>query len=108
VLPENGLAAAPPSLTAIEASTFTVAPLTAWNAFYGLPSKALKVDWVLTQGTGGVSLFVIQLAVAAGAQVVARTSSAEKAAALKKLGATHVVNYVRGNAKLGRGSARGR
>ncbi|KAM0330563.1 hypothetical protein ACHAQA_003510 [Verticillium albo-atrum] len=94
VFPESGVVPAPPSLTTIEASTLTVAPLTAWNAFYGLQSKALKSgDWVLTQGTGGVSLSAIQLAVAAGATVVATTSSDQKAEALKKLGAAHVVNY---------------
>lgn len=81
-------------MNAIEASTLTCAPLTAWNALYGLQSKAIKAgEWVLTQGTGGVSLSGIQFAVAAGATVVATTSSKEKAEELKKLGATHVINY---------------
>lgn len=94
VFPETGLVRAPTSLTPVEASTLTCAPLTAYNALHGLASKAVKKgDWVLTQGTGGVSLSAIQFAAAAGATVVATTSSASKAAALKKLGASHVINY---------------
>ena len=50
-------------------------------------------DWVLTQGTGGVSVAALQFAVAAGANVVATTSSDDKAARLKELGAKHIVNY---------------
>ncbi|KAF5691267.1 alcohol dehydrogenase [Fusarium denticulatum] len=74
VFPEHGLVQAPQSLSAIEASTLTCAPLTAWNALYGLQSKTVR-------------------AVAAGATVVATTSSNDKVDALKKLGASHVVNY---------------
>lgn len=48
---------------------------------------------MLTQGTGGVSLSAIQFAVAAGATVIATTSSAAKGEQLKKLGAHHVINY---------------
>ena len=48
---------------------------------------------MLTQGTGGVSIFALQFAKAAGARVIATTSSAEKAELLKKLGADHVINY---------------
>ncbi len=48
---------------------------------------------VLTQGTGGVSIFAVQFAKAAGATVIATTSSAAKAEILKKLGADHVINY---------------
>jgi NADPH:quinone reductase-like Zn-dependent oxidoreductase len=53
-------------------------------------------DWVLTRGTGGVSLFKVQFAVAAGARVMATTSSKEKTEKLKELGATHVINYKEG------------
>ncbi|KAH7133956.1 Nitronate monooxygenase-domain-containing protein [Dactylonectria macrodidyma] len=56
VFPDHGLVHAPGSLNAIEASTLTCAPLTAWNALYGLQSKSIKAgDWVLTQGAGGGS-----------------------------------------------------
>jgi NADPH:quinone reductase-like Zn-dependent oxidoreductase len=56
--------------------------------------KQLKAgDWVLVQGTGGVSMFALQFAKAAGAKVIATTSSAEKVETVKKLGADHVINY---------------
>jgi NADPH:quinone reductase-like Zn-dependent oxidoreductase len=48
---------------------------------------------VLTQGTGGVSVFAVQFAKAAGAKVIATTSSSAKADVLKKLGADYVLNY---------------
>lgn len=94
VFPEHGLVAAPSTISPVEASTLTCAPLTAWNALYGLQSKALKPgDVVLTQGTGGVSLAAVQFARAAGATVIATTSSDEKGKKLKELGAHHVINY---------------
>ncbi|KAJ0162024.1 Zinc-type alcohol dehydrogenase-like protein, partial [Colletotrichum tanaceti] len=94
VLPEHGLVRSPRTLTPVEAATLPCAPLTAWNALYGLESKALRPgDVVLTQGTGGVSLAAVQFAVAAGATVIATTSSAAKGERLKQLGAHHVINY---------------
>ena len=94
VFPENGLVKAPSSLSFNEASTLTCAPLTAWNALYGLSSATVKQgDWVMTQGTGGVSLATIQFAAAAGATVVVTTSSNGNVDMLKKLGASHVLNY---------------
>lgn len=89
---EHGLVALPPSLSYLEGSTLPCAALTAWNALYGLKPLAAG-DTVLTQGTGGVSIFALQFAKAAGATVIATTSSAEKAETLKKLGADHVINY---------------
>jgi len=50
-------------------------------------------DTVLTQGTGGVALFALQFAAAAGAEVICTTSTAAKAKKLKELGAHHVINY---------------
>jgi NADPH:quinone reductase-like Zn-dependent oxidoreductase len=50
-------------------------------------------DSVLVLGTGGVSVFALQLAVAAGFTVIATSSSDEKLATMKRLGATHLVNY---------------
>lgn len=89
---ENGLVDMPPSLTWREAATLSCAGLTAWNALYGL--KPLRPgDVVLTQGTGGVSIFALQFAKAAGATVIATTSSPTKASRLKDLGADHVINY---------------
>lgn len=92
VFNETGLSPAPANLNDVETATLSCAGLTAWNALFGL--KPLKPgQWVLTQGTGGVSLFALQFAKAAGARVISTTSSAKKAETLKKLGADHVINY---------------
>jgi len=92
VFPEDGLVDMPSNLSYLEASTVSCAGVTAWNALYGL--KPLKPgEWVLTQGTGGVSVFALQFAKAGGAKVIATTSSEKKAQLLKKLGADHVINY---------------
>ncbi|KAF3003489.1 hypothetical protein E8E13_004330 [Curvularia kusanoi] len=94
VFDEQGLVLAPKNLNDLEASTLSCAGLTAWNALYGLESRALKPgQWILTQGTGGVSMFALQFAKAAGARVIATTSSASKAETLKSHGADHVINY---------------
>ena len=59
---EQGLVAMPETLDFKQASTLTCAALTAWNGLYGLTSSALKPgDTVLTQGTGGVSMFALQV-----------------------------------------------
>ncbi|KAK3485176.1 uncharacterized protein B0T23DRAFT_432779 [Neurospora hispaniola] len=92
VFHEDGVVRTPSNLNDVEAATLVCAGVTSWNALYGL--KALKPgQWVLTQGTGGVSLFALQFAKAGGAKVIATTSSKEKAEMLKKLGADHVINY---------------
>jgi NADPH:quinone reductase-like Zn-dependent oxidoreductase len=89
---ENGLVEMPPSLNWLEGSTLSCAALTAWNGLYGV--KSLQPGQVvLTQGTGGVSIFALQFAKAAGAIVIATTSSTKKAGILQKLGADHVLNY---------------
>jgi NADPH:quinone reductase-like Zn-dependent oxidoreductase len=94
VFDEQGLVVMPEGLTFIEAATLSCAGLTAWNALFGLPGKRLSAgQWVLTQGTGGVSIFAVQFAKAIGARVIATTSSLEKAELLKKLGADHIINY---------------
>ncbi|KAJ4301678.1 hypothetical protein N0V90_003771 [Kalmusia sp. IMI 367209] len=92
---EQGLVHIPSNLNFFEASTLSCAALTAWNALYGLEgSRALKPgQTVLTQGTGGVSIFAVQFAKAAGARVIATTSSEKKVELLKKYGADHVINY---------------
>lgn len=59
---ENGLVHMPATLDFKQGSTLPCAALTAWNGLYGLESKALKPgDTVLTQGTGGVSIFALQV-----------------------------------------------
>ncbi|KAK0625147.1 hypothetical protein B0T17DRAFT_492887 [Bombardia bombarda] len=92
VFSEEGLVRMPSNLSYTEAATLTCAGLTSWNALYGLrPVK--RGDTVLVMGTGGISLFALQFAKAAGATVIATTSSAEKGEMLKRLGADHVINY---------------
>ncbi|RKL42820.1 hypothetical protein BFJ70_g4519 [Fusarium oxysporum] len=92
VFKETGLVRLPSNLNFVEGATLSCAGLTAWNALYGL--KPVKSgDSVLVQGTGGVSIFALQFAKAAGATVIGTTSSAEKAKVLEQLGADHVVNY---------------
>lgn len=68
------------------------AAVTAYNALLGLhPLKG--GDTVLVQGTGGVSIFGLQIAVASGATVIVTSSSDEKLKVAKALGATHTINY---------------
>ncbi|EJP69648.1 Zinc-type alcohol dehydrogenase-like protein [Beauveria bassiana] len=91
---EQGLVHQPKTLSAVEAATLPCAGLTAWNALYGLSDNRVTAgQWVLTQGSGGVSIFALQFAKAAGARVIATTSSDAKAASLRALGADHVINY---------------
>ncbi|WOO83035.1 Zinc-type alcohol dehydrogenase-like protein [Vanrija pseudolonga] len=79
VFDEHGLVRIPDSLSFEEAASIPVAGVTAWNCLYGLEGRTLKPgEWVLVQGTGGVSIFALQLA---------------KAARLTSLGADHVLNY---------------
>lgn len=83
---------APTGWTHAEASTLTTAGLTAWRAL--MADDSLKPgDTVLIQGTGGVSIFALQFAKMAGATVIATSSSDEKLARLKAMGADHLINY---------------
>lgn len=92
VFDESGLIQMPFNLTYAEAATSPCSALTAWNALHGLaPLKA--GDYVVAQGTGGVSLFAILFALATGATVIAITSSTEKARKLQAMGVQHVLNY---------------
>lgn len=94
VFQDVGLVHAPYSIDWIPAATLSCNWSTAWNAFFGLKGHQVGPEsWVLVQGTGGVSVAALQVAVAAGANVIATTSSTERAARLTALGAKHVVNY---------------
>ncbi|OAA39503.1 Alcohol dehydrogenase superfamily, zinc-type [Beauveria brongniartii RCEF 3172] len=91
---EQGLVHRPSTLSAVEAATLPCSALTAWNALYGQADAQITAgQWVLTQGTGGVSISALQFAKAAGARVIATTGSKDKEATLRKLGADHVLNY---------------
>ncbi|MFO0892268.1 MAG: NAD(P)-dependent alcohol dehydrogenase [Isosphaeraceae bacterium] len=92
VLPEDGLVSIPEHLSFEEAATLPCAALTAWNALFA--AGGLKPgDTVLTQGTGGVSIFALQFARMAGARVIATSSRDEKLDRLRELGASDVINY---------------
>ncbi len=83
----------PEHLSYEEASTLPCAALTAYNALLGGNPILKGGDIVLVQGTGGVSIFGLQLAVASGATVIATSSSDRKLEAAKKLGAKYLINY---------------
>ncbi|WP_157219434.1 zinc-dependent alcohol dehydrogenase family protein [Flavisphingomonas formosensis] len=82
----------PANLSDVEAATLPCAGLTAWRALFVEASLA-PGDTILIEGSGGVSLFALQLARMAGANVVAVTSTPEKMEKLRLLGAAHVLNY---------------
>lgn len=79
----------PRGLTTREAATLPCAAVSAWNALLGIRAG----DVVLTQGTGGVSIFALQFAKAAGARVISTSSSDDKIARLRSLGADDTINY---------------
>lgn len=83
---------APQGWSHAEAATLTTAGLTAWRAL--IHDGQLKPgDSVLVQGSGGVSVFALQFARLCGATVIATSSSDEKLARMRELGATHLINY---------------
>lgn len=89
---QHAFTLAPRGWTHVEASTLTTAALTSWRAL--MSDDHLKPgDTVLVQGTGGVSIFALQFAKMAGANVIATSSSDEKLEKLKALGADHLINY---------------
>jgi NADPH:quinone reductase-like Zn-dependent oxidoreductase len=75
-----------------EAAAFPCAGVTAWNALVE-QAQLRPGDTVLLQGTGGVSIFGLQIAKLFGAQVIITSSSDEKLAQAKALGADHLINY---------------
>lgn len=92
VRPATAFTPAPKGYTAGEAATLTCAGVTAWRAL--VHDGALKAgDTVLVQGTGGVSVFALQIAKAMGATVIATSSSDEKLERMRALGADHLINY---------------
>ncbi len=98
--PATAFTRAPAGYSHAEAATLTCAGLTAWRAL--VVNGGIKPgDTVLVQGTGGVSIFALQFAKAAGATVIATSSSDEKLDRLRALGADHLINY-RSHEKWGR------
>jgi NADPH:quinone reductase-like Zn-dependent oxidoreductase len=92
VLNEEALVHVPSHLSFEEAATLPCAAVTAWVALTG-HRRVTGGDIVLTQGSGGVSVFALQFARLLGARVIATSSTPEKAKRLKALGASDVINY---------------
>jgi NADPH:quinone reductase-like Zn-dependent oxidoreductase len=92
VVDEEGLVRVPEHLSDEEAASLPCAAVTAWSAL--VTNGNVKAgDTVVVLGTGGVAIFALQLAVALGARVIVTSSSDEKLARVKELGAWHGINY---------------
>lgn len=92
VTPQSWFTRAPAGWSAAEAATLTCAGLTAWRALF-VDGTTQPGSTVLVQGSGGVSVFALQFAKAAGARVIATSSSDAKLEKLKALGADELINY---------------
>jgi NADPH:quinone reductase-like Zn-dependent oxidoreductase len=92
VIDDTAIAPAPEGLTDEEVSALPTAGLTAWTAV-NADGPVNAGDVVVVQGTGGVSTFALQFAAAAGAKVIVTSSSDEKLARAKSLGASEGINY---------------
>jgi NADPH:quinone reductase-like Zn-dependent oxidoreductase len=90
--PATAFTRAPAGWTPAQAATLTCAGLTAWRGLMA-EARIKPGDTVLTQGSGGVSIFALQLAKAAGCRVISTSSSDEKLERLKALGADELINY---------------
>ena len=94
VLPERALVPLPSHLSYAEGATLPITGVTAWNALFPTDQAALPPgSTVLLQGTGGVSIFALQLAHAAGLRTIITSSSDEKLARARTLGADATINY---------------
>jgi NADPH:quinone reductase-like Zn-dependent oxidoreductase len=92
VLDEAGAVVIPEHLSYEEAATLPCAAVTAWHAMV-TKGNLKSSDTVLVQGTGGVSIFALQFAKMHGAKVIATSSSDEKLARVRAMGADHTINY---------------
>jgi NADPH:quinone reductase-like Zn-dependent oxidoreductase len=93
VLPEGGVCQVPAHLSDEQAATLPCAALTAWSALV-TEGRLRAGDRLLVQGTGGVALFALQFAKMAGAHVTVISSSDEKLARARALGADAGINYM--------------
>ena len=93
VLPESGVVPMAQSLDFAQAACLPCAGVTAWNALHEGPRPLKPGDRVLVLGSGGVSMLALQIARASGCEVIATSSSDEKLARVRELGAAHTVNY---------------
>lgn len=92
VLSENGAVRIPDDWGYAEGASLACAGVTAWSGLMTL-GQLQRDDWVLVIGTGGVALFAVQIAAAAGAKVIVLSSSDEKIEQAKALGAAAGINY---------------
>lgn len=93
VFPADGLLAVPPHLSFEQAATLPCAAVTVWNALMHGPRVLRPGETVLTLGTGGVSIFALQIAKMAGARVIITSSSDAKLERARALGADECINY---------------
>ncbi|MDX1376239.1 MAG: NAD(P)-dependent alcohol dehydrogenase [Burkholderiales bacterium] len=91
-LPAEGVVRVPAYLSDAQAATLPCAALTAWSALM-MDARLAPGARVLVQGTGGVALFALQFAKLMGAEVSVISSSDEKIARARALGADHAINY---------------
>lgn len=89
MFPANEILPIPDHLSYEEAATILCAGVTAWNALFEKRTVS-EGSTILVLGSGGISMFGAQLAKAAGAQVIASTSSKDKAERYQELGVDHV------------------
>lgn len=94
IFPESALVRIPDCLSFAEAATMPCAGVTAWNALYGA-SPIEPGATVLALGTGGVAIWTMQLAHAAGARIVLTSSSDDKIERVRTMGASQGVNYAK-------------
>lgn len=92
VLPEYGVGHAPAHLNDLEAATIGSAGVTAWRALI-TEGRIRPGDKVLILGTGGVSLFALQIAKMSGAMVIITSSNSDKLARARSMGADETINY---------------
>jgi len=93
-LPQNAVVPMARSLDFAEAACLPCAGATAWNALCEGPRPITAGERVLVLGTGGVSMLALQIARAAGCEVIATSSSDAKLERVRAMGAAHTVNYV--------------
>jgi NADPH:quinone reductase-like Zn-dependent oxidoreductase len=92
VFSEQGVSKVPEFLTDQQVATLPCAALTAWRALFE-DGDLRPGDTVVLQGTGGVSIFGLQMAHAAGLRTIITSSSDEKLARARELGADNLINY---------------
>jgi NADPH:quinone reductase-like Zn-dependent oxidoreductase len=92
IVPEQALVASPTLLSDVEVAALPCAAVSAWHAFF-VRAPLEPGDRVLIQGTGGVALFGLQFAHAAGVRCIVLSSSDAKLERARKLGASDLINY---------------